>query len=573
MRSLSVKTTLLTIVIIVVCVLTIGIISIISIQETAERISTEYMNELCQEKADEMDYFLDEIRQDIDIASHYIIDDMDTVALVEGGLIGALGTGDSIEKRGEEQQAAIDAYLHDQVKRSRSLFHSIAYNSGNALTYFYRINPEFSETEKGFLYVRQGYTDFQETVPTDVFAFSPDDIPHVGWYYQTLDRGRPSWLSPYEDANLGSMVTTYIAPLYKAGTFFGIVGMDVSYSRLVEKVEDLNIYRTGYAFLTDEFGKIVYHPSISIGTLLSEVNQELENKKSYMNESKNSSELITYKYDGVEKKAAWRTLSNGLRLFVAAPVSEIEESWQALIIRIIITAVILLVVFGILMAIVMSRVTNPLKKLTVASQQIEEGNYEVELDYEGKDEVGTLTRSFRHLTEHLKVYVSDLNSKAYKDAMTNVKNKAALNIYSGQLDALAPEERLYGVILFDCNNLKAINDEYGHEKGDIYLKNACDLICRSFSRSPVFRIGGDEFVVILQRDAYEMRKEQMLAFKESAEKKNAEAQNEWEKVSAAMGLAVYEPETDTEFSDVLRRADEEMYENKKLMKNGRASSR
>lgn len=553
---------------ILICVAAIGIISVVSIQQTADRISTQYMNEICEEKSDEMDYFLEQIQQSVNIAAHYMTDEISVVELVEAGVVGAAGTGDSLGNRNydSEEQAQFDQYLHELVEKARNLLHSISYNSYDAMTYFYRINPEFSKTEPGILYVRQNMSDYQEQTPTDIFSFSSDDMTRVGWYYQTLDRGRPSWLPPYEDKNLGSVVTTFIAPIYKAGTFTGMVGMDVSYESLVEKVDNLNLYRSGYAFLTDEFGKIIYHPNVPAGTLLGELNRELEADEEYVSKNEDSLELVSYSFGGVEKRAAWRTLDNGLRLFVCAPLSEIQETWQQLIFVILIAAAVLLVVFSILVAVIMSRVTNPLNKLAIASAEIEKGNYDVELPEEGRDEVGVLTRSFRHLTEHLKAYVSDLNSKAYKDELTSVKNKAALSIFTEQLNAAEPSARKYAVILFDCNNLKKINDVYGHDKGDIYLQKACSVICDSFPRSPVFRVGGDEFIAILQKDAFEQREELLQQFRQNAEEINRSAEHEWEEANLASGIAVYDSSLDREFADVLRRADEQMYENKKQWK-------
>ena len=54
----------------------------------------------------------------------------------------------------------------------------------------------------------------------------------------------------------------------------------------------------------------------------------------------------------------------------------------------------------------------------------------------------------------------------------------------------------------DINNLKYVNDTYGHELGDEYIKGCCRIICNIFEESQVYRIGGDEFVVILKDSDY-----------------------------------------------------------------------
>ena len=124
----------------------------------------------------------------------------------------------------------------------------------------------------------------------------------------------------------------------------------------------------------------------------------------------------------------------------------------------------------------------------------------------------------------------------------------------------------FAVCVLDCNDLKRINDRYGHEKGDLYLKASCDLICRTCRHSPVFRIGGDEFVAVLQGPDLEEREALMNSFQQQMASA-ANAPDPWRRVSMAAGLAVYDPERDTSPEDTFKRADTLMYENKREMKN------
>ena len=133
-----------------------------------------------------------------------------------------------------------------------------------------------------------------------------------------------------------------------------------------------------------------------------------------------------------------------------------------------------------------------------------------------------------------------------------------------------PLEFAFGV--FDCDDLKYINDTYGHDKGDIYLKTASKLICNIFDHSPVFRIGGDEFAVILENEDLKNREVLFEEFKKAETEICEKAQNEWEKVHVTMGMAVYDPSIDTSVIDVARRADQRMYENKHIRKQERNKS-
>jgi diguanylate cyclase (GGDEF)-like protein len=128
------------------------------------------------------------------------------------------------------------------------------------------------------------------------------------------------------------------------------------------------------------------------------------------------------------------------------------------------------------------------------------------------------------------------------------------------------EKTEFAIGVFDCDNLKYINDFYGHDKGDIYIKKASQLICRVFQHSPVFRIGGDEFAVILKNDDFRDREKLFAQFRKERAEIRASAEHEWEQANISMGAAVYDPETDPAVIDVARRADKAMYENKRLRK-------
>ena len=164
--------------------------------------------------------------------------------------------------------------------------------------------------------------------------------------------------------------------------------------------------------------------------------------------------------------------------------------------------------------------------------------------------------------------VKDLNERVFVDSLTSVRNKGAYSDYMRELQNHVNNGEGHGfaVGMFDCNDLKKINDRYGHDKGDIYLKNACQLICEIYDHSPVFRIGGDEFVVILENDTLDKLDELFNAFKKRQSEINEEVTNEWEEIHVANGYAVYDSKLDRSVDDTLRRADKNMYENKRKEK-------
>ena len=164
--------------------------------------------------------------------------------------------------------------------------------------------------------------------------------------------------------------------------------------------------------------------------------------------------------------------------------------------------------------------------------------------------------------------LEDLNRQVYVDALTHVQNRGGYEDYIRQLQSrLDQGETLEMAIgVFDCDNLKGINDQHGHDKGNLYLQASCSLIYHVFRHSPVFRIGGDEFVVVLLGENYENRETLLRRFEEKQTEIRACAKNEWDKVSVSFGLAVYDPLMDLSMKDLARRADQLMYENKHTRK-------
>ncbi len=161
-----------------------------------------------------------------------------------------------------------------------------------------------------------------------------------------------------------------------------------------------------------------------------------------------------------------------------------------------------------------------------------------------------------------------MNRLANLDALTGVRNKRAYNTEAERLEGAIREGTAeFGLAMVDMNNLKQTNDAYGHEKGDIAIKQLCNIICGVFVHSPVFRVGGDEFVVILEKRDYKRRDGLVQDFESIIDRMSSDDSLEpWERLSAAIGYAAYDPKTDKSVEDVLRRADELMYEQKKKMK-------
>ena len=157
---------------------------------------------------------------------------------------------------------------------------------------------------------------------------------------------------------------------------------------------------------------------------------------------------------------------------------------------------------------------------------------------------------------------------ANRDLLTGVKNITAYtDAISALSEKLARNNRYaFGAVVCDVNGLEKVNATYGHDVGDEYIRSCCKLICDTFKHSPVYRVGGDEFVALLTGSDYANRErlcEEMSVRISLAEKIEDYFEG---KASFAFGLAEYEPGVDTSAAAVIKRADTSMYTNKLAMR-------
>jgi diguanylate cyclase (GGDEF)-like protein len=205
------------------------------------------------------------------------------------------------------------------------------------------------------------------------------------------------------------------------------------------------------------------------------------------------------------------------------------------------------------------------------------------MDIRTRDEIESLYRSIRQMLHDISKYIDNLvaagrelsltrnkademSELAHTDALTGVKNRHAYLDVESRMDGQIAENSIapFAIVMMDVNDLKKVNDTAGHNAGDQYIRDTCKVICEIFKHSPVFRVGGDEFVVVLNGKDYRMREKLMKKFIDEAD----EAINGPDAV-AAIGMSAFRPHEDTCVKQVFERADVAMYENKRLMKEWR----
>ena len=150
------------------------------------------------------------------------------------------------------------------------------------------------------------------------------------------------------------------------------------------------------------------------------------------------------------------------------------------------------------------------------------------------------------------------------DSLTGVKNKHAYT----QWEEIVNEgikggtQEPFAVVVCDINNLKSVNDLYGHKAGDSCIQSCSSKLCNIFTNSPVFRVGGDEFIIFLSGEDYYRRNELMTRV--NAIPKDPARIRMGETVSA--GMAEYDKDKHRSLLNVVEEADKAMYARKQYLK-------
>lgn len=498
----------------------IGGFSIYEVDRYVNRHTEEFVEITGSDEAEKMNNIFGSIERSVKIMESYSLSLFESCADIENA-----------------------ASQSEMLRLAERMFANVAVNTNGAVAYYLRFDPEISDGTTGIFYSKMdGNDEYVCLEPTDILLYDRDDTEHVGWFWKPYDAGAPVWLAPYYNLNNSILMISYVIPLYYEGQFVGVVGMDFDYTILTERIQKIKIYENGYAHLA--LDGVVIHT----GNESNENDHSHENPDEYLQVSK---ELI-----------------NGMSLVLFASYKDVWQIRYQIIYKILISVVVLSILFSLLVFFVLKNAIKPLKKLTDASTRISKGDYEVEIARSDTYEIQQLSTAFEAMLFNLREHEKLQQLLAYRDPLTNLRNATSYKKMTADLDEKIKNEGLcaFAIIMLDINYLKETNDTYGHDVGNELIKTVAGIISATFKRSPVFRIGGDEFVVILQNRDFEER--DTLLERLDTECSAAYMQSKETKipVSIAKGIAEFDPARDTQFSDVFKRADDTMYKNKKNMK-------
>ncbi len=373
-------------------------------------------------------------------------------------------------------------------------------------TYF-RLNPSIATPTSGFfLSATSENHSVTEQSPTDISAYDPSDVSHVGWYYIPIQAQKSIWMDEYFNENNGILMISYVTPLYlEDGTLLGVVGIDIDMNKVYNHFSSVRIYDTGFEAIMSDSG-------------------EIKNSAKNINLTENDKAKILSSEDGLrlsyhdrQKEMTLMTepLVNGDYLLLAIQNDDLYETENRVTLTIIITTIFVCTLVILFLTSLLFRIMHKFKT----------------------------------------------------DKLTQTETRRAYSDEIEEIDHLISSERMgnFTVLVFDINGLKQTNDELGHATGDRLIKNAADIIRNHFPSMRIFRIGGDEFVICSRQSVENALSYRLEQFRKEMSEKAKCFDLKSGSVVISAGIANYDAKIDHCYEDVFRRADKDMYNNKESL--------
>lgn len=418
MKSIRTK---ITAAIVVCSLISATLISLMSITNSRNISTTQAEKELtlsCENTSAEINALISRIEQSVDTLSDIAMEQLDF-----------------------SQFQNNDPYVTQYTNDLLDDFYTFSEHTDGAICSYIRYNPDFTNPTSGIFLTRSDtISEFDSVTPTDFSIYEKDDLAHVGWYYIPVANKAPIWMDPYLNENINVYMISYVVPLYEDGTSVGILGMDIDFSQITDFAVGAAAFDSGYAFILNSEGNVLYHKEIEVGTDFAQYNNgELASIKDFVTNPDNQGETLEYSYNGTDKYLAFSELDNGMKLVLTVPLKEIEanaDTLSAKIFGFLIAGIIISVILGIIIS---SNIANPIKKITIVIKQTSQLNFQkasyIDKLVHKKDETGVMAQAVNEMQDVLRELITEMNQ--IKDRL--VGNMALLDNFMTENNTISED--------------------------------------------------------------------------------------------------------------------------------------
>ena len=400
MKSIKTKIIVTVILCSLVSTFICGAISIVNSVSTSYEDSQQEMQLKCVSQSDELDTMMQNVSQSVEMVYSIAVAKLEHAASFR------------------TSRDYVDTY----TKQMLPILMQSAQNTTGALTAYIRYNPEFTEPTSGLFLTRNNSdSEFESVTPTDFSMYDPSDVEHVGWYYIPVQNGKETWMEPYLNSNIGVYMISYVIPIEVDGESIGIIGMDIDFSEFTDTIDSLSIFDSGYGFLVNESGKVMYHKDLEIGSNLADADSGLQSVVDALGNEQTEETAVSYTYQGKDKVMYYKTLENGMKFVLTAPKTELQEKSRQLAKQIFGGAAFAMILTIIIGTVLGFTITKPITQIDGIVKQTAEfefaSNPANQHLYKRKDETGRMAISLHNMRKNLRQMVANI-----RHVYTDLKN-------------------------------------------------------------------------------------------------------------------------------------------------------
>ena len=432
MKSIKTKIIVTVILCSLVSTFICGAISIVNSVSTSYEDSQQEMQLKCVSQSDELDTMMQNVSQSVEMVYSIAVAKLEHAASFR------------------TSRDYVDTY----TKQMLPILMQSAQNTKGALTAYIRYNPEFTEPTSGLFLTRNNSdSEFESVTPTDFSMYDPSDVEHVGWYYIPVQNGKETWMEPYLNSNIGVYMISYVIPIEVDGESIGIIGMDIDFSEFTNTIDSLSIFDSGYGFLANDSGEVMYHKDLEIGSNLADADSGLQAVVDALGNGQTEETAVSYTYQGKDKVMYYRTLENGMKFVLTAPKTELQAKSKQLAGQIFGGAAFAMILTIIIGTVLGFTITKPITQIDGIVKQTADfefaSNPANQHLYKRKDETGRMAISLHNMRKNLREMVANIRhvytdlrntTEQLSDTTKRVREMSSVNTDTTQELAAAMEE-------------------------------------------------------------------------------------------------------------------------------------
>ena len=364
----------------------------------------------------------------------------------------------------------------------------------NVLTTYVRYVPKLTHGTAGIFYTRGEDGKMSPAPPTDLAAYAEDDYEHVGWFYEPLQNGKASWLSPYYNANIDADMISYVVPFYINNEYFGVAGIDFSFEYIKELVEEQYTYNTGSFYILNEKGNIIFSRRDDMKG--KNINELLDSKEVIRTIGSRTEKIISFKAqtNGENYTGSNYILSNNWTVGVMPTSKEVSADFTRTCITVVITVAIIIAIMCVLAVVFGNMMSKPITKLIGTADKIASGDLTGKIVATKDDEVGNLAKALVTMKESLRGIIGNVADE------TN----SIVGVVGGAKDEIDEVSRQFQNVSNDTSKLYAGMESTANRTE--YMKGETDGINKLLSNIEDKTERGKEMSIDISKRAEELRK-------------------------------------------------------------------